>query len=58
MSPSSSEVKIVMEFCEGGSLEAVGKRIKERNAIVGEKIAGRLAEGVRPLAHFSCVLYN
>ncbi|KAJ7497538.1 STE/STE7 protein kinase [Mycena latifolia] len=46
MSPSSSEVKILMEFCEGGSLEAVGKRIKERNAIVGEKIAGRLAEGV------------
>jgi mitogen-activated protein kinase kinase len=47
-----------MEFCEGGSLEAVGKRIKERNAIVGEKIAGRLAEGVCPLAHFSSVLYN
>jgi mitogen-activated protein kinase kinase len=47
MSPSSSEVKILMEFCEGGSLEAVGKRIKDRSAVVGEKIAGRLAEGVR-----------
>jgi len=46
MSPSSSEVKILMDFCEGGSLESVGKKIKERNAIVGEKIAGRLAEGV------------
>ncbi|KAJ7747369.1 STE/STE7 protein kinase [Mycena metata] len=46
MSPSSSEVKILMEFSEGGSLEAVGKRIKEINAVVGEKIAGRLAEGV------------
>ncbi|KAJ6464584.1 kinase-like protein [Mycena sanguinolenta] len=46
MSPSSSEVKILMEFCEGGSLEAVGKRIKERIAVVGEKIAGRLAEGI------------
>jgi mitogen-activated protein kinase kinase len=46
MSPSSSEVKILMEYCEGGSLEAVGKRIKERGAVVGEKIAGRLAEGV------------
>ncbi|KAF7369436.1 Kinase-like protein [Mycena venus] len=46
MSPSSSEVKILTEFCEGGSLEAVGKRIKERNATVGEKIAGRLAEGI------------
>ncbi|KAJ7647095.1 STE/STE7 protein kinase [Roridomyces roridus] len=46
MSPSSSEVKILMEYCEGGSLEAIGKKIKERNAIVGEKIAGRLAEGI------------
>ncbi|TFK23652.1 kinase [Coprinopsis marcescibilis] len=46
MSPSSSEVKVLMEYAEGGSLEAVGKRIRERNALVGEKIAGRLAEGV------------
>ena len=51
MSPSSSEVKIVMEDCEGGSLEAVGKKIKERGAVVGEKIAGRLAEGVSWLFH-------
>ncbi|KAG6885980.1 hypothetical protein C0993_006907 [Termitomyces sp. T159_Od127] len=46
MSPSSSEVKILMDYCEGGSLESVGKRIKERGAIVGELIAGRVAEGV------------
>lgn len=46
MSPSSSEVKILMDFCEGGSLEAVAKRIRDRGAIVGEKIAGRIAEGV------------
>jgi mitogen-activated protein kinase kinase len=46
ISPSSSEVKILMEFCEGGSLEAVGKRIRERGGRVGEKVAGRLAEGV------------
>ncbi|KAG6830452.1 hypothetical protein H0H92_000605 [Tricholoma furcatifolium] len=46
MSPSSSEVKILMDFCEGGSLESVGKRIKDRGAIVGEMIAGRVAEGV------------
>ena len=50
MSPSSSEVKILMEYCEGGSLETVGKRIKDRGAIVGEKIAGRLAEGVSLIA--------
>jgi len=46
MSPSSSEVKIVMEYCEGGSLETIGKRIKEKEAVVGEKIAGRIAESV------------
>jgi mitogen-activated protein kinase kinase len=46
MSPSSSEVKVVMEICQGKSLEAVGKRIKEGGARVGEKVAGRLAEGV------------
>ncbi|EEB87253.1 hypothetical protein MPER_15478, partial [Moniliophthora perniciosa FA553] len=46
MSPSSSEVMIIMEYCEGGSLEAIGKRIKERGAVVGEKIAGRIAQGV------------
>ena len=46
MSPSSSEVKVVMEICQGKSLESVGRRIKERGARVGEKVAGRLAEGV------------
>ena len=53
MSPSSSEVKIVMENCEGGSLEAIGKKIKESGRVVGEKIAGRLAEGVSRLSFFS-----
>lgn len=59
MSPSSSEVKILMEYCEGGSLESVGKRIKERGAIVGEKIAGRLAEGVSltPLYSFLDIFF-
>lgn len=47
MSPSSSEVKIVMEYGEGGSLEAIGHKLKEVGAIIGEKIAGRIAEGVR-----------
>ncbi|KZP25742.1 Pkinase-domain-containing protein, partial [Athelia psychrophila] len=46
MSPSSSEVKIVMEFCPGKSLEAVGKRIADRGGRVSEKVAGRLAEGI------------
>ena len=46
MSPSSSEVKVMMEFGAGGSLEAVGKRIKERGGRVSERVAGRIAEGV------------
>lgn len=46
ISPSSSEVKVLMEICEGRSLEAVGKRIKELGGRVGEKVAGRIAEGV------------
>ncbi|OAX41071.1 kinase-like protein [Rhizopogon vinicolor AM-OR11-026] len=46
MSPSSSEVKVMMEFCAGGSLEAIGKRIKEKNARVSERVAGRITEGV------------
>jgi len=46
VSPSSSEVKIIMEYCDGGSLEAVGKKIKEIGGVVGEKITGRLAEGI------------
>ena len=55
MSPSSNEIKILMEYCEGGSLEGVGKRIKERGAVVGEKITGRLAEGV---GHFTDFLIH
>ncbi|KAH9949547.1 kinase-like protein [Amylocystis lapponica] len=46
ITPSSSEVKVLMEFCEGGSLESVGKRMREIGGRVGEKVAGRLAEGI------------
>lgn len=49
ISPSSSEVKVVMEFCEGRSLEAVGKRIRQGGARVGEKVIGRFADGVSSL---------
>lgn len=53
ISHSSSEVKILMELCEGGSLEAVGKRIRARGGRLGEPVVGRLAEGVSNLQH-SC----
>jgi mitogen-activated protein kinase kinase len=62
MSPSTSEIKILMEYCEGGSLEAVGKQIKERGAVVGEMIVARLAEGVsagrRPSCLTNCRLHS
>ncbi|KAI6026164.1 kinase-like domain-containing protein [Pisolithus microcarpus] len=45
MSPSSSEVKVMMEYCAGGSLEAVSKRIRERGGRVSERVAGRIAQG-------------
>lgn len=44
--PSSNEVNILMEFCEGGSLESVGKRLRMIGGRISERVAGRLAEGV------------
>lgn len=35
-----------MEYCEGGSLEAIYKRIKHRKGRIGEKILGKVAESV------------
>jgi mitogen-activated protein kinase kinase len=46
ISPSSSEVKILMEFCEGGSLEAVGDKIKQQKRRISEPVAAKIAEGV------------
>lgn len=47
ISPSSSEVKLLMEVCEGGSLDAVGKKVRELGRRISEKVAAKLAEGVR-----------
>ena len=46
MSPSNSEVKLVMELCEGKSLAAIGEQIRRRKGRVGEKVARILAEEV------------
>ncbi|KAF8344419.1 kinase-like domain-containing protein [Amanita rubescens] len=46
MSPSTGEIKILTEFCEGGSLDAVCKEIKKLGAVVGEMVVARIAEGV------------
>lgn len=56
MSPSSSEVKVMMEYCAGLSLEAVSKRIKERGARIGEGVTGRIAEGVSFLHSLSSLI--
>lgn len=61
ISPSSSEVKVLMEACEGGSLEVIGKRIRERQGRVGERVASRIAEGVSyvvPLTTRTLVTYS
>lgn len=37
---------IAMEFCEGGSLDALYKRVKRRGGRTGERVIGRIARGV------------
>lgn len=49
ISPSSSEVKVLMEFCEGGSLEAIGEKIKQGKGRVSEIVAAKIGEGVSAL---------
>jgi len=46
LSPSSSEVKVIMELCEGGSLEAISERINGLGNRASEKVVGKIAEGV------------
>lgn len=40
------EIAICMEYCEGGSLDVIYKRIKERKGRTGEKVLGKMAESV------------
>lgn len=37
---------IAMEYCEGGSLDALYKQVKQRGGRTGEKVLGRIAKGV------------
>ncbi|KIJ49606.1 hypothetical protein M422DRAFT_66080 [Sphaerobolus stellatus SS14] len=46
ISPSSSEVNVLMELCEGGSLDAVSKRLRELSKRISEKACGKLALGI------------
>lgn len=41
-----ASIFIAMEYCGGGSLEAIYKRVKSRGGRIGEKVLGKIAEGV------------
>ncbi|KAL9105795.1 MAG: hypothetical protein Q9227_009097 [Pyrenula ochraceoflavens] len=43
---SSGTISIAMEFCEGGSLDSVYKEVKKLGGRTGEKVLGKVAEGV------------
>jgi mitogen-activated protein kinase kinase len=42
----STNIFIAMEYCGGGSLEAIYKRVRARGGRIGEKVLGKVAEGV------------
>jgi mitogen-activated protein kinase kinase len=46
MDKSSSTISIAMEFCEGGSLDSVYREVKKLGGRAGEKVLGKVAEGV------------
>ena len=46
MDKSSSTISIAMEFCEGGSLDSIYKEVKKLGGRTGEKVLGKIAEGV------------
>ncbi|MBW0480167.1 hypothetical protein O181_019882 [Austropuccinia psidii MF-1] len=43
---NDTQIALLMEYCEGGSLDAIYKRIKLRQGRIGEKILGKVAESV------------
>lgn len=46
MDDSSGTISIAMEFCEGGSLDSVYREVKKLGGRTGEKVLGKVAEGV------------
>jgi mitogen-activated protein kinase kinase len=44
--PSTATISIVMEFCEGGSLDSIYKEVKRLGGRTGEKVLGKISEGV------------
>lgn len=46
MDDSSGTISIAMEYCEGGSLDGVYREVKKLGGRTGEKVLGKVAEGV------------
>jgi mitogen-activated protein kinase kinase len=44
--PAAATISIAMEFCEGGSLDSIYKEVKRLGGRTGEKVLGKMAEGV------------
>lgn len=43
---NSGSIFIAMEYCGGGSLDAIYKRVKARGGRIGEKVLGKFAESI------------
>lgn len=43
---SGDNISIAMEYCAGGSLDAIYKRVRSLGGRTGEKVLGKVAEGV------------
>ncbi|PSK35879.1 hypothetical protein B9Z65_5694 [Elsinoe australis] len=46
MDDNNGTIGIIMEFCEGGSLDSVYREVKKLGGRTGEKVLGKVAEGV------------
>jgi len=44
--PATATISIAMEFCEGGSLDSIYREVKKLGGRTGEKVLGKIAEGV------------
>lgn len=44
--PDMTEVMLLMEYCEGGSLYSVSKRLRETKRHIGESVIAKLATGI------------
>nr|CAG8455952.1 4344_t:CDS:2 [Entrophospora candida] len=43
---NNSSIAIIMEYCEGGSLDAIYKNVSSRKGRIGEKVLGKIGESV------------